>query len=249
MANRLTTAPFRLHARTDLDALARRYAERGRVHVASLLDMADAERLAAHLHARSDWCLMLNHGERLYELDPATQREVGAAQLAELTRAARRSGHDRFQYLYENVRVPDEAAAWAARDDLLARFAEFLTSPEMLALVRRLTGRDDIAFADGRATRYREGHFLTTHDDDVSVKHRVAACVVGLTHAWRAEWGGQLQFLDGEGHVAEGFVPRSYALNLLAVPQPHLVSPVTALAGPLAARFSVTGWFRSAGPP
>jgi Rps23 Pro-64 3,4-dihydroxylase Tpa1-like proline 4-hydroxylase len=178
----MTAAPIRLHARTDLDALARRYAERGRVHVASLLDMADAERLAAH-------------------------------------------------------------------DDLLARFAEFLTSPEMLALVRRLTGRDDIAFADGRATRYREGHFLTTHDDDVSVKHRVAAYVVGLTHAWRAEWGGRLQFLDGEGHVAKGFVPRFNALNLLAVPQPHLVSPVTALAGPLAASFSVTGWFRSAGPP
>jgi Rps23 Pro-64 3,4-dihydroxylase Tpa1-like proline 4-hydroxylase len=239
---------FCLHSRLDVRAAARRYQEHGRVHVSSLLEEASAQQLAAHLAQRSDWRLIFNHGDQLYEFDEVMRRDIGAVKQGELTQAAHNSGHSQFQYLYENLRVPDEAAARRERADLLTSFAEFLNSEAVLELVRAITDRHDIVFADCQATCYRQGHFLTTHDDDVAGKSRVAAYVFGLTRGWRAEWGGQLQFLGSDGHVAEAFVPRFNGFNLLRVPQPHLVSVVSPLAGAHAARYSITGWFRSSLP-
>ena len=67
--------------------------------------------------------------------------------------------------------------------------------------------------------------------------------MLNLTPAWRAEWGGVLEFLDADGHVAEGYVPSFNALNLFAVPQLHHVSHIAPFArGP---RLSITGWLRT----
>mgnify|MGYP003473067562 CR=1 FL=1 len=77
--------------------------------------------------------------------------------------------------------------ARAAEPGLLARFGDFLDSAPFLDLARRLTGRPDISFADVQATCYREGHFLTTHDDLVAGKNRVAAYVFSFTPRWRPE--------------------------------------------------------------
>ena len=58
----------------------------------------------------------------------------------------------------------------------------------------------------------------------------------------RPDWGGILQFLDRDGHVADGYVPVFNALNIFRVPQLHNVSSVVPFAGH--ARLSITGWFR-----
>jgi SM-20-related protein len=195
------------------------------------------------LLARQDWRLILNHGERLYEYDHATRARFTPAQRADLQRAAENAGRHGFQYLFESIRVPEPSGAEAG--DLLERFAERLNAPDTLARVRELLGRPDVAFADCQATCYRPGHFLTTHDDAVEGKHRVAAYVFNLTPGWRAEWGGLLCFNPDPLHLAEAWVPSFNTLNLLRVPQPHFVSPVNGLAPPDAARLSVTGWFRS----
>ena len=57
------------------------------------------------------------------------------------------------------------------------------------------------------------------------------------------DWGGALLFPDWRGHLAEGYAPAFNALNILAVPQPHLVGFVSPFA--CAHRLSITGWFRS----
>ena len=44
--------------------------------------------------------------------------------------------------------------------------------------------------------------------------------------------------------MAEGYAPVFNALNLMAVPQPHLVISVSPFAG--ASRYSITGWLRAA---
>ncbi len=74
-------------------------------------------------------------------------------------------------------------------------------------------------------------------------KQRRAAYVLSLTPEWRAEWGGVLEFLDADGHIAEGYVPCFNALNVFLVPQLHHVSCVAAFAA--APRLSLTGWLRA----
>lgn len=233
---------LRLAPRSDLSALRTLYAARGRVQLPHWLEGEHAQALRQHLLSREDWRLIFNHGELLYEYDRATLARITPTQRADLQRAVENAGRHGFQYLFESIRVPETAVDGA--HGLLERFAELLNAPATLALVRELLGRPDVAFADCQATCYRPGHFLTTHDDAVDGKHRVAAYVFNLTPTWRAEWGGLLSFTEGPLHVAEAWVPSFNTLNLLRVPQPHFVGPVNGLAPPDAARLSVTGWFR-----
>ena len=243
------TATFALDPLMDVAGHAARYARHGRVQVPHVLAGDGALRPQRWLAHEAPWMLVFNHGDQLYELDAAARARLSPQQATDLVRAAHHSARRGFQYLYENVRVPDARVERAATPGLLARFADFLNSPPFLDVARRLVGRDDITFADAQATCYREGHFLTTHDDAVPGKNRVAAFVFNFTAEWRAEWGGQLQFVGEDGAVVEGWVPRFNALNLLRVPQPHLVGCVTPLAGAQAARHSITGWLRTGTPP
>lgn len=80
------------------------------------------------------------------------------------------------------------------------------------------------------------------HDDIDGPKKRIAAYVLNLTHDWSVEWGGILNFLDEDGHIAEGYVPRFNALNVFDVGVPHFVSYVAPYAQ--APRLSITGWLR-----
>lgn len=240
---------FDLAPRDDLEALRARYAASGRVHVPGVLVDAQARALAEHLAARGDWRLIFNRGNELFEYDQGARAQISAAQLAGLQTAVENAGRRSFQCYYENIRVSERAAERAAQGDPLNRLADFLNSASFLDFARRVLDCDDIGFADCQATCYRRGHFLNTHDDDVAGKNRVAAYVLNLTPGWRAEWGGQLQFLGDDGHVAEAFVPQFNALNLLRVPQPHLVGMVTTLAPYDARRVSLTGWLRRGPAP
>ena len=238
--------PYALRLRDDEAELTARFRSSGRLHAAGLL-AEGAAALRDTLLASERWNLVFNRGDQLYELDRPTRDAMGAEKLAQLLGAIHREGRHDFEYVFENIRVPDDAAASSGVPALDA-FARFLNSAAFLAFARRLVGCDDIAYADCQATLYRPGHFLNEHDDDVAGKDRVAAYVVNLTQPWRPHWGGQLQFLADDGHVAEAFVPAFNALNLLRVPQRHLVSAVAPMADPATPRLSITGWLRRRRP-
>jgi Rps23 Pro-64 3,4-dihydroxylase Tpa1-like proline 4-hydroxylase len=240
---------YSLAPRADVEQLCQRLAKSGRVHVPGLLLHEHAVALHGNLAQRTDWRLVFNRADELYEFDAPSRAKITAAQLADLQRAVENAGRDAFQYYYETIRVADAAAERAHDEDPLSRLADFLNSSAFLVFARQLLGREDIAFADCQATRYRRGHFLNMHDDAVEGKQRVAAYVLNLTPRWRPEWGGQLQFISPAGHVEEGFVPSFNALNVLRVPQPHLVSMVNSMSPPDAQRVSVTGWLRTGTPP
>jgi len=148
----------------------------------------------------------------------------------------------RFQYLYDSFPISDVYERGEGRELYVMRVYEFLNSPEFLDFARRVTGVASIALVDAQATRYRPGHFLTHHDDLIAEKKRVAAYVLNFTARWVADWGGILQFISADGHVAEGYVPVFNALNLFRVPQLHAVSYVAPFAQ--APRLSITGWLR-----
>jgi SM-20-related protein len=237
--------PFALNPALDAEALAHAYARTGRVAIKNLLAEGCAEQLREHINGRQDWVTVLNAGEKVYEIGREGLAALTPGQRSQLDSAVAADARSGFQYRYETIRVPDAAQERALRDDLLTRFILFLSSPETLSFLGRVTGHADIAFADGQATAYSGGHFLTGHDDDVAGKNRRAAYVFGLTRGWRTEWGGLLLFHGADGKV-EGHTPSFGTLRLFNVPALHSVSYVTPFAPE--PRLSVTGWLRSRAP-
>lgn len=233
---------FSICKSVDPVLLRSRFEQAGRVQIRPFLEPDCAARLRSHLEERQDWRLVINGGERVFEIDRAGQATLTAAQREELERRVAAAARAGFQFRFESVRVADDEASRRARASLLDEFALFMSSEPVLRLLRAVTGAPDIGFADAQATCYGTGHFLTAHDDDVAGKGRRVAYVLGLTQGWRADWGGLLLFHRPDGDIEEAWLPRMNALSLFAVPQAHSVSLVAPFAA--TARYSVTGWLR-----
>lgn len=235
---------FSLNPALDAGALAAAFAADDRVQIADFLTADSAEALFTMLRGREDWIQVINSGEKLFELSRAALADMTDEQRVALDTAVYAGARQGFQFRYESIRVPDDAAARMASIDPLAALATFLSTGPARELLRTVTGEPDVAFADAQGTAYAPGDFLTAHDDAVAGKRRKAAYVYGLTPQWRPEWGGLLLFHD-DRHVEAGLVPSFNTLNLFRVPQRHSVSEVTR-AAPYR-RYSVTGWLREAG--
>jgi SM-20-related protein len=239
-------ARYRINPALDAEKLSRAFQARSRLHIPNFLHPEDAERLAAALEAERSWKLMMNQGDRLFELDGGVQAAVTHEKQAQVDAAVYAAATRGFQFRYCSIKAPLGEAERRAAPTPLNDFALFL-SDEALDFLRIVTGSADIAFADAQATNYGPGHFLTLHDDDAADQDRRAAYVMNLTRDWRADWGGLLTFHGNGGNVVESFVPAFNALNLFGVPQPHSVGFVTPFAG--ARRYSVTGWLRAGAKP
>jgi Rps23 Pro-64 3,4-dihydroxylase Tpa1-like proline 4-hydroxylase len=238
---------FSLNPGLDPERLARKFKSAGRVQIAEFLDVGGAERLFEHIRQRDDWRLVLNDGDKLFELDRAAQAALTPEARSALDVAVYRGARDGFQFRYETLRVPDREADRRAEATLLSDFASFMSSPQVLRFLKRVTGRHGpVAFADAQGTAYGPHHFLTAHDDDVAGKSRVAAYVLSLTPRWKVEWGGLLMFHDDAGDVSETFMPSFNTLNIFNVPQLHSVGYVAPFVPHR--RYSVTGWLRSEAP-
>jgi Rps23 Pro-64 3,4-dihydroxylase Tpa1-like proline 4-hydroxylase len=237
------TIAFRLAPRHDVERLATTFRSEGRVRIAGFLDDVSAEVLRAELAGRHDWKQMINSGNKLFELDRTTRAALSPDKSAALGAAVALGAREGFQHQYEAIRVPDDDVGRRAMGGALAAFARWLSGGAARALIRQITGRSDIAFADAQATAFAPGDFLTGHDDLVDGKGRRAAYVMGLTPIWRIEWGGLLMFHDETGESAHAIRPGFNTLDLFDVPRMHSVS----LVGPAAPviRHSVTGWLRA----
>ena len=237
---------FELNPNLDVPALSRTYADTGRVSIHDFLAGGSAQHLYDELRARNDWLQLLNNKEKVIELSREVRTSLVAEQINALNDAVYADARYGFQYRYESIRIPDGMGDRDRRKDGLTAFARWFSSDAPLALLKAITGAQDILFADAQATAYSPGDFLTGHDDAVSGKGRRAAYVFGLTPVWRTEWGGLLLFHDKDGGAVEGLVPAFNRLNLFAVPQMHSVSLVSPSAG--YRRYAITGWLRNHGP-
>jgi Rps23 Pro-64 3,4-dihydroxylase Tpa1-like proline 4-hydroxylase len=242
MANGARISAIELARHHDAGAYARVFKLHGRLHIPDLLTPASAEALHTALAKDVPYDSIFNKGDKVYflteqqlaSLKPEQRSRVGAL-------ASENAAHD-FQYFYETRRLSDAGEPYD-KPGPLRRLTEFLNGPQFLNFAKTVTGDSQIAFADAQATRYRKGHFLTRHNDDVQGTNRRAAYVLGFTRGWRADWGGVLVFLDKDGHVSEGYTPAFNVLNIFRVPQEHLVTQVASYAA--GDRLSVTGWLRA----
>lgn len=211
-----------------------------RIHIQNVLADVPAKQLYDALVAAS-WnaafntpgAVQLLSEQRVAAIDPG-QRESGLKDIH-----ARAQGG--FQFLYDCHPIPQHLMSGSAAPNPLSDFVRTLNSPETLELLKTLTGDRRIVSVSAQATRYRPGHFLTEHDDNVAGETRLFAYVFNFTPTWHADWGGLLTFFRRDGHVQEAYTPAWNALNVFPVGQPHAVSFVAPFAG--AFRYSITGWF------
>lgn len=232
----------RLNDRLDAGLIRALYARAGRVHVRPFLSDECALATYRCLESQVAWQVSLNDGGRHVNLSDAGFLALPMEQRRQLEAGIHACAGRRFQYLYNSYPISDIYERGEARDLYLMRVHEFLNSREFLGFARTVTGVATIALADSQATRYRHGHFLTQHDDLIAEKKRVAAYVLNFTPRWRADWGGILQFIAEDGHVAEGYAPAFNAINIFRVPQWHSVSYVAPYAQ--ASRYCIAGWLR-----
>ena len=221
----------------------------GRVQVESYLHATAAERLRDCLLREVPWTLALRDADGARTVDHATYAAMQAdeiddalhrARLIDVTRVA--SDDHAFRFAYDSYMMVRAYQEGRDPDLLLHRVLELFNSPVYIGLMQALTGDARVRRINAQATCYRSGHFLREHTDIDSSEGRLYAYVLNLSRDWRADWGGLLQFIDGD-RVIETFTPRFNTLSLFKVPAPHAVTQVMPWAGD--ARLAITGWLLS----
>lgn len=218
----------------------------GRIHVPGFLTPAPASALHQALAGETRWRCSTMGGGKTIDFPADSLNAFPPDQAARFISLAHEEARDGFHYMFDTVRISDLVEAGQPISPMLAAAYAFLNSAAFLDFIRALTGDPGPNYVDAQATRYEAGHYLTEHDDLKSEAGRLYAYVLNLTPRWRVDWGGLLNFIDEDGHVAEAYSPAWNALNLFRVPQAHSVSCVAPFAG--APRLSITGWVRRVDP-
>lgn len=227
----------------DLEPYAETFARDGMVRIPNVFPADVADKIATILEKATPWRIVYadETGKHVYHTVDEW-RDLGAQKQAEISRRVTLQAKENFSYIYNCYPLIDAYLAGWDKDWPLHAMTEFLNSSSYLDLGRRISGADSIIKADGQATLYLPGHFLTEHNDTGDNMERRAAYVMSFTRRWRPDWGGQLLFIDDSGNVTRGFTPEFNSLTMFSVPQTHYVTQVASYAG--AGRFSITGWFR-----
>jgi len=223
----------------DVDHWKRELAARTRLQIPGFLQPGAAEFLRDCLARQVPWRL----AERSDNAAPRTHGREGALDEAgyrAVLDAAYRGAGEGFQFVYDSYMLGKARAEGWDPDLPLHGVLDFFNSPDYLGFARYLTGDDSINAVNAQATRYRPGQFLTPHDDKHSGEGRRYAYVLNLSQRWKADWGGQLQFLDRDGNIIESLLPRWNTLSIFRVPQLHHVTLVSPWAGE--DRLAITGW-------
>lgn len=226
----------------DLAAARQRLAATGRTRVPGLLGDGAATLLAAITDPAMVWNRAIRNPYStdvpvaVFEAEPPEEQ-------ARLVAMVHEEATDGFQYLFDRLNLDTARRMGLAAPGPLYDLQDLFNGETFLAFARALTGDDRIGLVDAQATRYLPGHFLNGHTDAHEGAGRLYAYVLNLSPTWRAEWGGQLMFLDDQGEPTEVMSPAPGVLNVFRVPQAHAVTMVTPFAG--SPRHAVTGWWRT----
>lgn len=228
-----------LNPELDLDALALAFAETGCIQVQDALRPAVAEILHQCLANEVPWSLAFRDRNGDRKLTAEILERMPAEEKAALDQHIVALAREQFQFRYDSYMM---VTAYKEKRDpqlVLHRFIEQINAKPWLQAMRQISGFARIRRADAQATRYAPGHFLTRHDDVHAGEGRLVAYVLNLSKDWKPEWGGLLQFLEGN-EVVETFAPTFNTLTMFKVPRDHCVSAVAPFA--TGNRLAITGW-------
>jgi len=221
----------------DLRAINSEFKDKGRIRIPNFLQQESAQTLSQVLHEVTSF-------ENAFFMQ-GQNRLASDEKIAELSNIQRR---ELYQSIYQDAAkgvgfLYGKHAITEHSSPLLAAFLTLMNSSEIVKLVNDITNTENIKFADGQATRYRVGDFLTRHKDDPANETRKFAYVYGLSPMWHPDWGGLLQFFTGQGIPLESWLPQFNSLTIFDVSLVHSVTSIAAFAP--VNRYSITGWFRT----
>ena len=193
---------------------------------------------------QTPWRTIYNVGNRAIDVSASEMDAWTAEERVALTRTIFAGAATGFQYCFDQFSLSEHMGSKGAISEDLRGIWSLFTSEEFIQLMRSATGDAEIAFSDVMLSRYRPGHFLTTHDDKLASLNRRHAFVLSLTPRWQVDWGGLLVFRDFQNNISVGYTPAFNVLSIFRVPQDHAVTLVTPFA-PFP-RISVTGWLHGA---
>jgi len=240
----VSNPPVELNPALDRKAIRARFDATGRAHIKDVLIDDAAQRFHTCLSTELPWRLAYNDGDKSLQLTRDEISRMSPQDLKQLEMGVFERATRQFQYAYS-----DYPAAQTLNDPAEPNFyvhdvLRYLNSKPFMDFLRDVTGVEGKLFADGHATCFQSGHFLTIHNDSDTQERRVIAYVFNMTSFWRPDWGAALEFFDDEYNIVESFAPRFNALNIFQVPQAHAVSFVAPFAA--GRRFGMTGWFHRA---
>ncbi|MEM9234813.1 MAG: 2OG-Fe(II) oxygenase family protein, partial [Pseudomonadota bacterium] len=216
-----------------------RYAEDHRLRLVDALTAEDAQGVH-QLVSTIPYALMVSVGGQGQSIEPSALNQMNDTARTRLQQQIYADASRGVGFAYEGHQLG------SSTNPALTGLLEKLNGAETLDRVRHLTGVSDITHADGQATRYRGGHFLTRHLDDPQGEQRRIAYVLSMTANWHPDWGGLLQFYERDGTPRDAWSPGFNTLSLFHTHHVHAVTFVAPFAA--APRLSVTGWFRAGEP-
>lgn len=220
-----------------LAALNKEFKKDDRIRVQNVLMPAYADEMATLVSQDTAYATIINLNNQGRVLYPSELAGMSVEQQQQMQTSLMAEAREGRGYCYHGHQIAK------SNNGALKKFLETLNAPKSLEIIRRITGATDIAYADGQATRYLPGHYLTRHLDNPAGESRRYAYVFSLTKDWHPDWGGLLQFYERDGTPREAWAPRYNTLSLFDVRHVHAVTYVTPFAG--VARHSITGWFRT----
>jgi len=225
--------------------LAEQFARDGRAQVRDVLTEETANEIARILSTATPWGLSWQAGgngpHHLRAKDIAKMAPSDGSAMAKAIGQAIQ-GKD-YAFAYSSYPMVDSVLEQWDPGNPLDLLLGHLNDEPFLSLLRDVTAMPDLVKADGQATLYRPGQFLSQHSDSHKEEGWRIAYVLNFTTAeWRPDWGGYLMFFDEHGDIEAGYKPRFNSLNLFAVPRWHAVSYVPQFAP--TARYAITGWAR-----
>ena len=176
-----------LDSRENVSELKACFSQTGRLQIKNFLNTEDAKSLRSEV-MKLPWRLVLNENGKHLDIHPLQIKQIPAAKLREIKHAAQSRAAYEFQYLFENYPVFDLLEAGKTIEPLVTATHAAMNAPEFLKQLSQLTNLQ-IDYCDMQATRYRAGHFLTTHDDGIEGKNRQMAYVLNLSERWRRSLG------------------------------------------------------------
>ena len=236
---------FNINPDLDRQALARRFADEGRVQVRDVLTQQTANEIAKILVKQTPWGLSWQAGSNgPHHLRAQQLEKLGPSDGAAMGEALRTAIQgDQYAFAYAAYPIVDSYLEQWDPGNPLDLLLEHVNDDPFLELLRDITAIPELVKADAQATLYRPGQFLSMHSDSHKAEGWRIAYVLNFTTVdWRPDWGGYLLFFDEGGDVIGGYRPRFNSLNLFAVPKWHAVSYVPPFA-PMA-RYAITGWAR-----
>lgn len=228
--------------RHDPEALAKVYAETGRLQVPNFFTEETANALHELISTNKTWFSAYNEGDNYYEVPVASMMNMPREQKIQFMQKVQLGAQRGFQYFFDQYYMTEAIRNGREAGHPLHQMHDYVNSGGFLDFMRVLTGTPEIDRSDSFASQYLPGHFLTTHDDTHANEDRVAAYTISMTKNWNPNWGGNLMFLDETGNITGGFKPAFNTLNIFKVPQAHAVQHVAPFAGER--RLSYLGWLK-----